>query len=135
MLPTKSRRQKENEIKQEKSPEKEKKPDQIRDKKRQRGKRSGVHLLKADNADIKSEPVIDNADIKSEPVIAANTISTPASISNTDELIRSPINGSQVMRTYLDNPYTVIKKRMHCFNLTLDSNVFLLYFFLLIFVK
>ena len=101
MVPTKSRRQKENEIKQEKSPEKEKKPDQIRDKKRQRGKRCGVHLLKADNADIKSEPVI-----------AANTgkISTPASISNTDELIRSPINGSQVMRTYLDNPYTVIKK-------------------------
>ena len=112
MLPTKSRRQKENEIKQEKSSEKEKKPDQIRDKKRKSRKRSGVHLLKADNADIKSEPVIDNADIKSEPVIAANTgkISTPASISNTDELIRSPINGSQVMRTYLDNPYTVIKK-------------------------
>ena len=111
MLPTKSRRQKENEIKQEKSPEKEKKPDQIRDKKRQRGKRCGVHLLKADNADIKSEPVIDNADIKSEPVIAANTISTPAaSTNNTDESIRSPINGSQVMRTYLDNPYTVIKK-------------------------
>ena len=94
MLPTKSRRQKENEIKQEKSPEKEKKTDQIRDKKRQRGKRCGVHLLKADNADIKSEPVIDNA----------------ASTNNTDESIRSPINGSQVMRTYLDNPYTVIKK-------------------------